>query len=70
MEYRYLFESRSQAEDYVAIARGFADGAEMRDFYKSNPLPGSAGGRVETRFDPADVDVYARRLTVLKLSEV
>lgn len=64
IERRY-FETREQEAYYVAVARGFKNATEMRDHYKTHPLPGRA---VETR--SADADVYARRLTVLKLSEV
>jgi hypothetical protein len=66
---RMHFETRADEEHYIAVARGFGDADEMRTFYKTHSTPGSTGGRrVETRSTGAGD--YARRLTVLKLSEV
>jgi hypothetical protein len=51
---RRFFETREQEEEYVALARGFKDVAEMRAFFAARETRNSAGA-------------YERRLTVLKL---
>jgi hypothetical protein len=55
---RRTFESRAEAERYVALARGFKDVQEMRSHFAAHPL-----NSVETR----DVDDFSRRLALLKL---